>query len=120
MNINSLVGRATNIEPRSDEQTPDSLEFSATDRALLESLSKSQHATLTERARVVESLLQAGIGDKQAKDRHEKAAQSLGIGVSTRLMRRLPSPAGAAGWTPRLGRNSRDLMEMFCGGPGLN
>lgn len=111
-NINSLVGRATNIEPRSDEQTPNSLEFSATDRALLDSLSESQHATLTERARVVESLLQAGIGDKQAKDRHEKAAQSLGIGVSTlyRLKKQYKERGPAGLVDTRLVRHARDQV----------
>lgn len=109
---NSLIGRATNIEPRLEEPEPETLEFSVTDRALLDSLSEAQHSALAERVKILDSLLQAGIGDKRAKERHEEAAQTLDIGLSTLYrLKKQYKERGAAGLVDaRLARQSRDLV----------
>lgn len=110
--IGSLMGRATNIEPRPEESPSESLEFSVTDRALLDSLSDAQLKTLAARVTVLDSLLSGGMGEKRAKERHTDAAQSLDVSLSTlyRLKKQYKERGPAGLVDARLARQSRDLV----------
>lgn len=110
--IGSLMGRATNIEPRPEESPSESLEFSVTDRALLDSLSDAQLKTLAARVTALDSLLSGGMGEKRAKERHTDAAQSLDVSLSTlyRLKKQYKERGPAGLVDARLARQSRDLV----------
>lgn len=110
--IGSLMGRATNIEPRPEESPSESLEFSVTNRALLDSLSDAQLKTLAARVTVLDSLLSGGMGEKRAKERHTDAAQSLDVSLSTlyRLKKQYKERGPAGLVDARLARQSRDLV----------
>ena len=111
--INSLVGRASNIDPLPRDMASEREGFKTTDRALLDSLTKSQLETIAKRAEVLDGLFRAGIGDKRTKERHEMAAQTLGVGVSTiyRLKKQYKDRGLAGLVDTRLARESRDLLD---------